>query len=93
MFIFLRLGGVSVWRYSLNWGFRQCRGWGDRLRRTAGVSVIFAKIVERYLDFFLSYLIALREDVSGVSLEYRHGSLVLCPGTFGVSFAMPAKDG
>lgn len=41
---------------------------GDRLRRTARVSVVVAKIVERYFDFFLSYLIALVEDVSGVSL-------------------------
>lgn len=43
-------------------------GLGDRLRRTAGVSVVFAKIVEGNLDFFLSYFIALVESVNGVSL-------------------------
>lgn len=68
-------------------------GLGDRLRRTARISVVLAEIFERYLDFFLSYLVALVEDVSGVSLEYRHGKLVPCPGTFGVSFAMPAING
>ena len=43
--------------------------WGDRLRRTAGVGVGSTKTVERYVDFFLAYLVALVEDVSEVSLN------------------------
>ncbi len=34
-------------------------GFGDRLRRTARVSVVSTEAFKRYLDFFLSYLIAL----------------------------------
>lgn len=67
-------------------------GLGDRLRRTARVSVVFAEIVERYLDFFLSYLIALVEGVSGVSLEEMAYRCIPCLGTFGVPFAMLAID-
>ena len=81
--------GVSVCCRSLNgiWS------WRNELGRTAGVSVVSAKVVERYLDLFLSYLVALAEDISGVSLQYGHGCFVPCPGTFGVLFAMPAIDG
>lgn len=68
-------------------------GLGDRLGHTISVRIVLAKIVERYFDFFLSYLVALEEDVSGVSLEDGHWSAVPCPGTFGGPFAMPAING
>ena len=42
---------------------------GDRLRSADRVTVVSAEIVERDLDFFFSYLVALVEDVSGVLLE------------------------
>ena len=67
-------------------------GLGDRLRRTAGVSVVFAKIFERDLDFFFSYLVALVESVSGVSLEKMACRCIPCLGTFGGPFAMLAID-
>ena len=65
---------------------------GNQLRRTAGVGIGPAKIVERYVDFFLAYLVSLFKAVSQVSLVNRHESLVLCPGTFGVPSAMRAID-
>ncbi len=69
-------------------------GFGDRLRRTAGVSVVSTEAFKRYLDFFLSYLIALVGEVSWVALEQQAWKYsVPCPGTFGVSFAMLAIDG
>ena len=74
-------------------GFVTVLGLGDGLRRTAGVGVVFAEIIERDLDFFLAYLVALVEDVSWVLLEHRRRSLIPCPGTFGVSFARPAIVG
>ena len=64
----------------------------DRLRRTAGVGIAPAKTVERYVDFFLAYLVALSKTVSEVSLVNWSGSPIPCPGTFGVLFAMRAID-
>lgn len=92
VFIFLRLGGVLVWHFSFTEMLYEIRA-GDRLRCTAGVSVIDSKIFKRYFDFFLSYFIALGGNVSGVSLKYGRGCLIPCPGTFDVRFAMPAIIG
>ena len=90
MFIFLRLGGGQSGA-----SLEDCSvlGLEDRLGGTAWVGVVLAKIIERYPDFFLSYFIALAEDVSGVSLRYRHRTPVPYPGTFGVLCATPAIDG
>ena len=65
------------------------------LWRTAGVGVVAAKFIERYVDFFLAYLVALLEEVSEMSLVYGHERecVVPCPGTFGVLSAMLAIDG
>lgn len=89
VFIFFRLGGVSpvVLRHK---GESEVLGLGNILRRTAGVSVAFAKIFERDFDFFFSYLVALMESVSGVSLVEMAVGCIPCLGTFGVPFAMLA---
>ena len=70
-------------------------GGRDRLRRTAGVGIAPAEIVERYVDFFFAYLVALFEDgqrgLIGRPGE-GGGGLVLCPDTSGVPSAMRAID-
>ena len=83
---------MSVLAWCAHIGRCSVVGGENRLRRTAGVGIGPAKTVERYVDFFLAYLVALLKVVSEVSLVKRSGSLVLCPGTFGVPFAMRAID-
>ena len=65
---------------------------GDRLRPADRVAVGSAEIVERDLDFFFSYFVALEGCQWGVVWS-RWRSIVPCPGTFGVPFAMLARDG
>ncbi len=47
----------------------------DRLRRTAGIGVVSAEVVEGYLNFFFADFVALIGDVSGVLVEERRGGL------------------
>ena len=66
---------------------------GDRLRRTARISVAPAKVIVRYLDFLLAYLVALVKEVSeGYHWKTGSGIFLPYPGTFDVLFAMLAID-